>query len=62
MERAQTLDNMTAGIMAKLESMPPVDIGRLRAEYQTENADKINAHKKHMADMRAVCRVFEGRK
>lgn len=59
MDGVKALEAMTAGIIARLENMPPVDVARLRAEYRAAHADEIAAHKKYMADMRAVCRIFE---
>lgn len=55
----KAMEAMAANIMEILDNMPPVDVEKLRAEYKAKHADEIAAHKKYMADMRAVCRIFE---
>lgn len=59
MNELKTLEAMAANILKTLENMPPVDVEKLRREYRAAHADEIAAHKKHMAEMRAICRIFE---
>lgn len=59
MNGVKTLDAMMTNIMGMLENVQNVDVAKLRTEYQAEHANEIAAHKKHMSDMWAVCRIFE---
>ncbi len=56
------MENIFSGLMEEIKNAPPVDVNALRGQYQEEHASEIDAHKKYMADMRAVCQIFEKRK
>lgn len=54
------MDDFFNGLIEQIKNAPPVDVEALRKQYRAEHAEEIAAHEKYMADMRMVCRIFEG--
>ena len=46
-------------IQAMLQEMPPVDVPKLRAQYEADHAEEIAAHRDYISQCKVICRIFE---